>query len=62
MAQETYQADPHNPFYICTYSYSLLLQNRTQEAVNLISSLKPDDLKIPSEGRSPFFFFNHRGH
>jgi len=48
MAQETYQTDPNNPFYICTYAYSLLLQNRTQEAAKLITGLKTDDLKIPS--------------
>ncbi len=48
LAQEAYDSAPDNPYFICTYAYSLLLQNKPEEAVKIAGSLKPDYLKIPS--------------
>ena len=48
LAQEAYQSAPGNPFYTCTYAYSLLLQSRDQEAAKIIGTLKADNLKNPS--------------
>ena len=48
LAQEAYQSAPDNPFYACTYAYSLLLQSRNQDAEKIIGSLKADYLKNPS--------------
>ena len=48
LAQEAYNSSPDNPFFACTYAYSLLLQSRNQEAAKIIGSLKADYLKDPS--------------
>jgi predicted Zn-dependent protease len=48
LAQESYTSEPDNPFYACTYAYSLLLQSRNQEAAKVIGSLKASYLKNPS--------------
>jgi tetratricopeptide (TPR) repeat protein len=48
LAQEAYSSAPENPFYACTYAYSLLLQSRNQDAAKIIGTLKPDYLKNPS--------------
>lgn len=48
LAQEAYKSAPDNPFYDCTYAYSLLLQSRDQEAAKIMGSLKSRDLKNPS--------------
>jgi tetratricopeptide (TPR) repeat protein len=48
LAQEAYSSAPDNPFFACTYAYSLLLQSRNQDAAKIIGSLKPDYLKNPS--------------
>ena len=48
MAREAFDSSPENPFYISTYAYSLLLQNKPDEAVKTLSALKPDYLKIPA--------------
>jgi cytochrome c-type biogenesis protein CcmH/NrfG len=48
LAQEAYQSAPDDPFYACTYAYSLLLQSRNEDAAKIIGTLKPDYLKNPS--------------
>jgi predicted Zn-dependent protease len=48
LAREAYDSSPENPFFISTYAYSLLLQNKQNEAVKVVSSLKPEYLQIPS--------------
>ena len=48
LASESYNSSPDNPFYACTYAYSLLLQSRPGEAAKVVSSLKIDYLKNPS--------------
>jgi predicted Zn-dependent protease len=48
LALESYNSSTNNPFYACTYAYSLLLQSRPQEAVRVIGSVKTDFLKNPS--------------
>lgn len=48
LAREAYDSSPENPFYISTYAYSLLVQNKQNEALKVVSSLKPEYLQIPS--------------
>ncbi len=48
LAREAYDSSPENPFFISTYAYSLLVQNKQSEALKVVSSLKPEYLKIPS--------------
>jgi Flp pilus assembly protein TadD len=48
LAQEAYDSSPENPFFISTYAYSLLLQNKQDEALKVFSGIKPEYLKIPS--------------
>ncbi|HEX3628036.1 MAG TPA: hypothetical protein VH280_21710 [Verrucomicrobiae bacterium] len=47
LAQEAYNSAPDNPFYACTYAYSLLLQSRNQDAAKIIGSLKANYLQNP---------------
>jgi hypothetical protein len=48
LAQEAYNSAPENPFCISTYAYSLLLQNKQDMALKVVSNLKPQYLQIPS--------------
>lgn len=48
LAKEVYDTTPDNPFFATTYAYSLLLQNKKQEAVTIVERVKPEFLKIPS--------------
>lgn len=48
MAKDAYQSSKDDPFFTSTYAYSLLLQNKTKEASDVISGLKREYLKIPS--------------
>ena len=48
LAEEAYNSATNNPFYACTYAYSLLLQSRNQDAAKIIGSLKAGYLKNPS--------------
>lgn len=48
MAKDAYQSSKDDPFFISTYAYSLLLQNKTKEASEVISGIKHEYLKIPS--------------
>ncbi len=48
LALEAYQSLPADPAVLCTYAYSLLLQNKSDEAVKIVNELKPEALKVPS--------------
>ncbi|MBC8003050.1 MAG: hypothetical protein H7X97_10730, partial [Opitutaceae bacterium] len=48
MAKEAFNSDPKNPVFISTYAYSLLLQNKPDEAVKALDGMKADYLKDPS--------------
>jgi len=48
LAKEAFDTSPDDPFIISTYAYSLLLQGKLDEAVKLLSSIKPEYLAIPS--------------
>jgi Flp pilus assembly protein TadD len=48
LAREAYNSAPNDPFFISTYAYALLLQNKNDEALEMVSKLKPEFLKIPS--------------
>ncbi len=48
LALEAYKSLPTEPAVLCTYAYSLLLQHKADEAVKVISELKPEALKVPT--------------
>lgn len=48
LAKEAYESTPDNPFFATTYAYSLLLQNKKQQAVTVVEKVKPEFLRIPS--------------
>jgi len=48
LAEEAFDSSPKDPFFTSTYAYSLLLQNKTDAALQLMSDLKPEYLQIPS--------------
>lgn len=48
LANEAYTTAPDNPFFTSTYAYSLLLQNRKEEALQVLSHVRTEDLQIPS--------------
>jgi tetratricopeptide (TPR) repeat protein len=48
LAKEAYGTSSDDPFIISTYAYSLLLQNKPDEALKVIGGLKPEYLRIPS--------------
>jgi Tfp pilus assembly protein PilF len=48
LANEAYTTAPDNPFFTSTYAYSLLLQNRKEEALQVLSHVRAEDLQIPS--------------
>jgi Flp pilus assembly protein TadD len=48
LAREAHTMAPKDPFFTSTYAYSLLLQNKTDEAVQAVSELKAEYLQIPS--------------
>ena len=45
LAREVYEAQKENPIYVATYAYSLHLQGKTDEALQLMSQLKPEYLE-----------------
>jgi predicted Zn-dependent protease len=47
LSREAYESLPDDPFVVSTYSYSLLLQHRPDEALKTVSKLKPEALRIP---------------
>jgi cytochrome c-type biogenesis protein CcmH/NrfG len=48
LASESYNSSTNNPFFACTYAYSLFLQSRTGEAVKILDLLKAEYLQNPS--------------
>jgi predicted Zn-dependent protease len=48
LAEEAFDSSPKDPFFTSTYAYSLLLQNKSDAALQLMSDIKPEYLKIPS--------------
>ena len=48
LAREAYTAEPQNPFVVSTYSYSLYLQGKRDEALKLLGSLKNEQLEEPA--------------
>jgi predicted Zn-dependent protease len=48
MAKDAYSSSTNNPFFASTYAYSLLLQNKSDEALKIVNGLKAEYLKIPS--------------
>ena len=48
MAREAYNTSTNNPYFASTYAYSLLLQDKKNDALNVVNGLKPEYLKIPS--------------
>lgn len=48
LAREAHDKAPRDPFFASTYAYSLLLQHKNKEAVQVFDGLKPEYLKIPS--------------
>jgi predicted Zn-dependent protease len=47
LAREAYERTPHEPVVASTYAYSLLLQGRLADALEVVGSLKPAALRIP---------------
>lgn len=48
LAREAYDSSPDNPFFMSTYAYALLLQNKTNAAEKIASEIKPQYRQIPS--------------
>lgn len=48
LAREVYQSQGDNPHFVSTYAYSLHLQKKTREALELMAKLKPEDLEQPT--------------
>lgn len=48
LAREAYDANPSDPFVCSTYSYSLLLQQKQPEALQILGGINTNYLKIPS--------------
>jgi Flp pilus assembly protein TadD len=48
LAKEAYDSAPNDPYFVSTYAYSLLLQNKRDEALKVISRTKSEYLLIPS--------------
>jgi Flp pilus assembly protein TadD len=48
LSKEAYDAVPDDPFFASTYAYSLLLQNKRDEAVKVLGRVKAEYLQIPT--------------
>ena len=48
LALESYTSSTNNPFFACTYAYSLLLQSKSVEAAKVVGTLGTNTLKNPS--------------
>ena len=48
LALDSYTSSTNNPFFACTYAYSLLLQSKPEEAARVVSTLNGNYLKNPS--------------
>jgi Flp pilus assembly protein TadD len=47
LAREAHQAEPHNPYFLTTYAFSLLRQGKPAEGLALIDRLDPVQLTQP---------------
>ena len=48
LAREAYDSTPSDPFVVSTYAYALLMQNKTDDALNVVKGLKSEQLRIPA--------------
>ena len=48
LAKEAYETATNDPYFMCTYGYSLLLQKKPGEALDIINRLNPADLQVAS--------------
>ena len=48
LAEDCYKADSRNPTYVSTYAFSLHLQGRTDEALEIMKSLDKSNLQKPA--------------
>jgi predicted Zn-dependent protease len=48
LAREAHAIAPKDPFFTSTYAYSLMLQNKSSEAIQALAELKTEYLQIPS--------------
>src|SRR5262249_27743801 len=48
MAKEAYESSTNNPYFASTYAYSLLLQDKKDQALSVVNGLRPEYLQIPS--------------
>jgi Flp pilus assembly protein TadD len=48
LAKEAYDAATNEPSFATTYAYSLFLQGRTDDALSVLNTIKPDYLRNPS--------------
>lgn len=48
LAREVYEKAPTNAAYVSTYAYSLYVQEKREEALQVIEKLPPADLEKPS--------------
>ena len=47
-AAELYAREPANPVFASTYAFSLHLQGKTKEGLEVLRALKPEDLANPA--------------
>jgi Flp pilus assembly protein TadD len=47
LAREAFEGQPTNAYYASTYAYSLFLQNRLREALEVLSGIHPERLENP---------------
>ena len=47
-AAELYTAEPKNPIFASTYAFSLHLQGKTKEGIEVLRALKPEELANPA--------------
>jgi tetratricopeptide (TPR) repeat protein len=48
LAREAFEGDPSRMEYVVTYAYSLHVQNKTEEAVELLRELRADSFTKPT--------------
>ncbi len=48
LASEAYLSATNNPFFISTYAFSLLVEQKPDQAQKIIATMNPEFLKIPS--------------
>ena len=48
MPPSSYAAEPENRTFACTYAFSLHLQGKTREGLEVMRKLKPEQLAVPS--------------